>query len=154
MYAGLEEGSRGIFWDGHLSHPWEVMGWNLLGALRKAKMLRVAVELEFKGMDIIKHGEAAYPSSAWVEYQYIPHQRNSTTQGPALPPNMNNNGISNSSDHPTSNGVPVDNKADLPTTNGVPVDNKADQPTTNGGPVDNQAFNEEDEKADFSQKRY
>ena len=33
-------------------------------------MLRVSTEMEFKGMDLVKHGEAAYPAGAWVEYQY------------------------------------------------------------------------------------
>ena len=26
--------------------------------------------MEFKGMDLVKHGEAAYPAGAWKEYQY------------------------------------------------------------------------------------
>merc|ERR1712156_493989 len=26
--------------------------------------------VEFKGMDIVKHGESAYPAQAWVEFQY------------------------------------------------------------------------------------
>ena len=33
-------------------------------------MLRVSSEDEDIGMDIIKHGEAAYPVTAWREYQY------------------------------------------------------------------------------------
>merc|ERR1712080_647097 len=32
--------------------------------------LRVSTEGEFKGMDIVKHGESAYPAQAWVEFQY------------------------------------------------------------------------------------
>jgi len=87
MYAGLEVGERGVFWDGHLSQPWIVLGWNLLGALCimiwsfgwsliifgslwYVKWLRVDPDLEFKGMDIFKHGESAYPAQAWVEQQY------------------------------------------------------------------------------------
>ena len=31
--SGLEEGQRGIFWDGHTSHPWLVLGHQLLGML-------------------------------------------------------------------------------------------------------------------------
>ena len=33
MTSGLEEGQRGIFWDGHTSHPWLVLGHQLLGIL-------------------------------------------------------------------------------------------------------------------------
>lgn len=47
-------------------------GWSLLifGGLYQMSWLRVDPDLELKGMDIIKHGEAAYPAQAWVEYQY------------------------------------------------------------------------------------
>ena len=31
--SGLEEGKRGIFWDGHTAHPWLVLGHQLLGML-------------------------------------------------------------------------------------------------------------------------
>ena len=34
------------------------------------KILRVTIDDEEIGMDIIKHGEAAYPVAAWREYQY------------------------------------------------------------------------------------
>ena len=72
---------------GHTAFPWTVLGvhiaaaiailvwsmfWStlLFGALKYFKMLRVSTEMEFKGMDLVKHGEAAYPAGAWVEYQY------------------------------------------------------------------------------------
>ena len=72
---------------GHTAFPWTVLGvhiaaaiailvwsmfWStlLFGALKYSKMLRVSTEMEFKGMDLVKHGEAAYPAGAWVEYQY------------------------------------------------------------------------------------
>ena len=72
---------------GHVSFPWTVLGvhiaaaiailawsifWSalLFGSLKYMKMLRVSTEMEFKGMDLVKHGEAAYPAGAWVEYQY------------------------------------------------------------------------------------
>merc|ERR1719341_2983193 len=75
------------FFDGHVSFPWTVLGvhiaaalailawsifWStlLFGSLKYMKMLRVSTEMEFKGMDLVKHGEAAYPAGAWVEYQY------------------------------------------------------------------------------------
>ena len=35
------------------------------------KMLRVDCDHEFKGMDLLKHGESAYPADAWVEAQYM-----------------------------------------------------------------------------------
>ena len=80
MVAYLEVGERGILWDGHLSHPWLVLGYNLAGALviilwscfwsallfgslYFLKMLRVSPEDELTGMDIVKHGEAAYPAN-------------------------------------------------------------------------------------------
>lgn len=87
MSAGLEEGKRGILFDGHSQHPWLVLGWNVAGAvaiaswsmvwsallfggLKLAGVLRVSTDMEFRGMDLIKHGEAAYPAGAWVEFQY------------------------------------------------------------------------------------
>ena len=80
MYVGLETGERGIFWDGHASVPWLVLGYNIAGAivimlwsafwstllfgsLYYLKMLRVSTDDEFKGMDLIKHGESAYPAA-------------------------------------------------------------------------------------------
>ena len=29
------------------------------------------MEHEFKGMDLVHHGESAYPADAWVEQQYM-----------------------------------------------------------------------------------
>ena len=80
MYVGLENGERGIFWDGGTSFPWLVLAHNiggvicivlwsafwcslLFGSLYFLKMLRVATEIEFQGMDVIKHGESAYPAA-------------------------------------------------------------------------------------------
>ena len=80
MYVGLETGERGIFWDGHTNVPWLVLGYNIAGAivimlwsafwstllfgsLYYLKMLRVSTDDEFKGMDLIKHGESAYPAA-------------------------------------------------------------------------------------------
>jgi len=90
MFSGLEEGQRGVFWDGDSAHPWLVLGhqvigilaisawsvfWSFLvfGALKVLNILRVPQEDEEIGMDITKHGEAAYPVSAWQEYQYRIH---------------------------------------------------------------------------------
>jgi len=104
MYVGLAAGERGIFWDGHLSHPWLVLGYNLaggiaisvwalfwsvilFGSLKYLAILRVGTEDEFKGMDLIKHGESAYPADAWVEYQYA--KKKDSEAG--LPANMMGN---------------------------------------------------------------
>ena len=88
MVANLEIGQRGILWDGHESHPWMVLGYNIVGALVIAlwssfwsallfgslyffKMLRVSPDDEFKGMDLIKHGEAAYPANVSLKMSGI-----------------------------------------------------------------------------------
>ena len=66
---------------------WNALGWNIagllaiilwalvwsvlmFGGLSMIKKLRIDRETEFKGNDLIKHGEAAYPRDAWVEMQY------------------------------------------------------------------------------------
>ena len=85
MYVNLEEGQRGIFWDGDQSHPWWVLAYHLVaavtislwailwsvqlfGLLTLAKIFRVKEEQEREGMDITKHGETAYPATAWGEH--------------------------------------------------------------------------------------
>ena len=87
MYVGLDVGERGIFWDGDFAHPWLVLAHQLAGALaisawavvwsscifgglRYFRILRVSAADEEDGMDVIKHGESAYPADAWLEYQY------------------------------------------------------------------------------------
>jgi len=71
------------------------LGWNLIGILtitvwtggmcfvmfailKYFKMLRVETEHEFKGMDLLKHGESAYPADAWVEQQYMKEGQDDT----------------------------------------------------------------------------
>ena len=44
--------------------------------------------MEFKGMDLEKHGESAYPAAAWVETQY---GSGGAKDGGALPANMSSN---------------------------------------------------------------
>jgi len=112
MSVGLEAGERGIFWDGHTDIPWLVLGHNLggaisimlwssfwslvlFGSLYFLRMLRVSTDDEFKGMDVIKHGESAYPAGAWVEYQYSRNARSQNTNN-ALPANMSSNGLGSS----------------------------------------------------------
>jgi len=111
MYVGLEVGERGIFWDGDSSTPWLVLGYNiagsicimlwsvfwsllLFGSLYYFKILRVSTDDEFKGMDLIKHGESAYPAGAWVEYQYAKNANNGTAHG--MPANMTSGGLGSS----------------------------------------------------------
>jgi len=113
MSVGLDNGQRGIFWDGHLAYPWTVLGvhiaalvvillwsifWSVLlfGGLKYLGALRVSTEMEFQGMDIVKHGEAAYPAGAWVEYQYnnkTAGQKQSGHQAPVVNPVMSGNSI-------------------------------------------------------------
>jgi len=87
MYVGLDSGERGVFWDGSTAGPWLVLAYNLAGGVAIAAwsalwsgllfgslsllgLLRVSAEEEADGMDLIKHGESAYPAAAWVESQY------------------------------------------------------------------------------------
>ena len=77
----------GIFWIGDQPDPWIQLGVNLVsllaiilwagahsivifGSLYYFELLRIDKETEYRGCDIIKHGEAAYPVSAWKETQY------------------------------------------------------------------------------------
>ena len=65
----------------HIAAALAILAWSifwstlLFGALKYTKMLRVSTEMEFKGMDLVKHGEAAYPAGAWKEYQYNKTER-------------------------------------------------------------------------------
>jgi len=87
MVVNLEVGHRGLFWDGNVAYPWLVLGYNIAGALAIVlwtcclsfllfgvlywqNILRVSADEEQSGMDIVKHGESAYPANAWVEDQY------------------------------------------------------------------------------------
>ena len=47
-----------------------VWSFLLFGMLRLLKLLRIDRETEFRGNDLLKHGESAYPADAWVELQY------------------------------------------------------------------------------------
>ena len=87
MQVGLEPGERGLLWDGALAQPWLVLAHQLAGALAitvwaalwaaavfgllsLTNLLRIARPDELRGMDLSKHGEAAYPGTAWLEQQY------------------------------------------------------------------------------------
>ena len=75
----------GIFWT---SEGWHLLGanmaglcaialwsgvWSLLifGGLKAAGILRIDRDTEFRGNDMVKHGEAAYPVDAWVRVKSI-----------------------------------------------------------------------------------
>ncbi|KAK7074347.1 Ammonium Transporter Family [Halocaridina rubra] len=88
---------NGIVYGGSL----EVLAWNMAGALaiiawsggvcviifgilRLVGMLRVPPDMEIQGLDILKHGEPAYPADAWQESQY----NGSTKTEDGLPRNL------------------------------------------------------------------
>ena len=83
---------EGVFWAGSLDEEGAAAAWNRLGyniagllaitewatfwgfaifgTLKLVKFLRIDRETEFRGNDLVKHGESAYPRDAWVELQY------------------------------------------------------------------------------------
>ena len=103
--APLFKSQTGIFWIGSYSEddikeligedvvsPWVILGSNLLGlvaiiawsvfwsglifgSLYAFNWLRIDRETEFKGNDMVKHGESAYPASSWTEVQYYNNNR-------------------------------------------------------------------------------
>ena len=77
----------GVFFVGDTVAPWRTLGINVLGGLiiivwstvwsllifyplKLANLYRIDRETEFRGNDMAKHGESAYPADAWVEMQY------------------------------------------------------------------------------------
>jgi len=60
--------------------------------LKLNNLLRVPRETELAGLDILKHGEAAYPAEAWREIQYgdgaVAGARGEKEVAHSLPPNM------------------------------------------------------------------
>jgi len=103
------EFEHGIFWAGGSSAPWEKLGINIAGGLviilwsgfwsiaifgilKATKLLRIDRDIEFQGMDAVKHGEPAYPAEAWVELQYA--KKNSKNEANAPPMQGNTGGQS------------------------------------------------------------
>jgi len=85
--AGTGEGEYAGIAIAAIEPDWDALGWNIagllcitlwagfwsalmFGGLSLINKLRIDRETEFKGNDLIKHGEAAYPRDAWVEMQY------------------------------------------------------------------------------------
>merc|ERR1712223_147929 len=88
-----------IAWAGF----WSVL---MFGGLSLIKKLRIDRETEFKGNDLIKHGESAYPRDAWVEMQYSMKNAPPNASNPdnaALPPNMQ--GTSNNKEEKSYNNA-------------------------------------------------
>ncbi|XP_066982724.1 putative ammonium transporter 1 [Macrobrachium rosenbergii] len=97
-----------LFQDDGIVHggSLEVLAWNMAGALaimswtgglcviifgllRLMGVLRVPAEMEEQGLDILKHGEPAYPVEAWQEPQYSnPAKAEENQKDLNLPPNM------------------------------------------------------------------
>ena len=44
--------------------------FTIFGTLKVVRLLRIDPDTEFRGNDLVKHGEAAYPRDAWLEMQY------------------------------------------------------------------------------------
>ena len=116
MHVNLPVGERGIFWDGAETYPWTALAYNLLGAvcisawslvwssvifgsLHYFSFLRVSADLEIQGLDILKHGEPAYPAPSWVEAQYRT-DRKVSNQVSDIPANMIGEGTVNPSFSP------------------------------------------------------
>nr|XP_053630022.1 putative ammonium transporter 1 [Cherax quadricarinatus] len=93
---GLIYGGSGEVLAWNIVGALAILGWSgglcliLFGSLRQLDMLRVPPELETRGLDILKHGEAAYPAEAWLEDQYkVPNKAEEHLNANIyLPPNM------------------------------------------------------------------
>ncbi len=75
--------------------------WSLLTfyPLARFKLLRIDRETEFRGCDLVKHGESAYPAESWVELQYGEEKRKNAVEGGAAgPKNMSGSGSAVSND--------------------------------------------------------
>jgi hypothetical protein len=46
-----------------------------------------------KGMDLLKHGESAYPADAWVEQQYMKEEQYKDNTGGASVCKVDDNGL-------------------------------------------------------------
>merc|ERR1719336_3136216 len=137
MSAGLKEGERGIIFDGHLGLPWSIF-WStiIFGSMKMIKMLRVSTEVEFKGMDIVKHGESAYPAQAWVEFQYNKGAK-AGGKGPTNPvmgANAEITGVTTiDGDKKNIDGEVFNNPFQLPATRNGGVENRGMSVESNGG---------------------
>jgi len=108
--AAINPSARALGWNiaGLLAIIAWAAFWSILmfGGLSLIKKLRIDRETEFKGNDLIKHGESAYPRDAWVEMQYSMKnapKNASNPDGASLPPNMQ--GTSNNKEEKSYNNA-------------------------------------------------
>ncbi|XP_076310675.1 putative ammonium transporter 1 isoform X2 [Tachypleus tridentatus] len=100
VFESSTDALMGLAWN--IAGMVAIIGWSALlsfimfGLLKKFHMFRVDSETEIKGLDIIKHGEPAYPGPSWEEEQYSQRYHLPNTDGAKvnLPPNMSFNGES------------------------------------------------------------
>jgi len=102
------EFGKGVFWQDEESDPWKKLGVNLAGGLaivtwsgfwsvvifgilKATNLLRIDHDIEFQGMDAVKHGEPAYPAEAWVELQYAKKNKTGEQQSQGQAPMMRGN---------------------------------------------------------------
>ena len=71
------------------------MAFIIFYILKSRNLLRLPLAVETAGCDVLKHGEPAYPSEAWQEFQY--------QSSGGLPPNMGS-GVDLTSDIQTFQG--------------------------------------------------
>ena len=124
---------KGIFWIGNTAEPWIQLGINIgsllaiivwaavhsfaiFGGLYYFNLLRIDKETEFLGCDITKHGESAYPVTAWKETQYDASITNLKTSIPSF---MSHNEINTVSEVPESNSHRNKNSVENRQMNGV-----------------------------------
>ncbi|XP_013791867.1 putative ammonium transporter 1, partial [Limulus polyphemus] len=117
VFKNNSDALMGLAWN--IAGMAAIIGWStvlslvMFGLLKKFCMFRVDPETEIKGLDIIKHGEPAYPAPSWEEEQYYHryaqdgnHILNTDGVKVNLPPNMRFNGGSDKmvKTHPELNG--------------------------------------------------
>ncbi|KAK4291048.1 hypothetical protein Pmani_036096 [Petrolisthes manimaculis] len=104
--GGIVFGGSGKVLAWNIAGALAIMAWAgglciiMFGTLRLVGWLRVPIEMEIQGMDILKHGEPAYPAGSWEEKQYYnklaanyqqqhnDNDTNSSDRNNYLPPNM------------------------------------------------------------------
>ena len=88
-----EHAMETLYWN--IAGMAAIIGWSggisiiIFSMLRYLGLLRVSKEVEVRGLDIMKHGESAYPAEAWREEQYEDNSKSDEfIQVQDLPPNM------------------------------------------------------------------
>ena len=90
-----------LFFQGNTSEPWYLLGINIAGGvcislwaifwsfciffpLSYFNFLRIKPQTEYKGVDVMEHGESAYPVDAWVEIQYNQNKEGDRPKVPSV----------------------------------------------------------------------